>query len=57
MSVTTENQAPEPNERDVIKPLDNHTPVATPGLAKKKVVRKPGDLLPSDNHTPIIESR
>lgn len=56
MSVTTENQAPEPNERDVIKPLDNHTPVATPGLAKKKVVRKPGDLLPSDNHTPIIES-
>ncbi|MFG2532333.1 hypothetical protein [Streptomyces sp. NPDC048516] len=55
--MTTENQVPEPNERDVIKPLDNHTPVAASGLAKKKVVRKPGDLLPSDNHTPVIEPR
>ncbi|MGD3107703.1 hypothetical protein [Streptomyces sp. YGL11-2] len=55
--MTTENKAPEPTERDVIKPMDNHTPIAAPMLGKKKVVRKPGEILPQDNHTPIIEPR
>lgn len=58
MNVATENKAPEPNERDVIKPMDNHTPIAAPGIGKKKAPRKPGEMVTTgDNHTPIIEPR
>ncbi|MEU4846270.1 hypothetical protein [Streptomyces gilvosporeus] len=56
--MATENKAPEPNERDVIKPMDNHTPIAAPGIGKKKAPRKPGEMVTTgDNHTPIIEPR
>ncbi|ANZ18019.1 hypothetical protein O1L44_19300 [Streptomyces noursei] len=55
--MATENKAPEANERDIVKPMDNHTPIAAPGLGKKKAPRKPGEMLPADNHTPIINPR
>ncbi|MEW1654439.1 MULTISPECIES: hypothetical protein [unclassified Streptomyces] len=55
--MTTENKAPKPNERDVIKPMDNHVPIAAPSLGKKKTVKKPGEMVPADNHVPIIETR
>ncbi|MER6050601.1 hypothetical protein ABT168_24690 [Streptomyces sp. NPDC001793] len=56
--MATENKAPETNERDIVKPMDNHTPIATPGLGKKKKpTTKPGEMLPADNHTPIINPR
>ncbi|MGG2462392.1 hypothetical protein ACO0M4_21670 [Streptomyces sp. RGM 3693] len=60
----TNEQAPAHNERDIIKPMDKHAPIATPGLGKKAPVKPvnaeaspSGTVTAQDKHAPLGEPR
>ncbi|KPC62273.1 hypothetical protein [Streptomyces chattanoogensis] len=52
MSTSKEPQAT--GERDVIRPMDNHQPIAAPGVTPRVKKRADRDVVkPLDNHQPI----
>ncbi|MER7988472.1 hypothetical protein ABTY53_23210 [Streptomyces noursei] len=60
----TNEQAPERNERDVIKPMDKHAPIAAAGIGKNTPAQPAtgeavpaGTVSPQDKRMPLGESR
>ncbi|MGI5258429.1 hypothetical protein [Streptomyces angustmyceticus] len=55
--MSTEKQVQHLRDRDIVKPLDNHQPIAGAGVAPKASPQGDRDVIkPLDNHQPIAGS-